>query len=432
MRARALAWGLNADKLSLKYRIEQVSIRDKAEYLKSITAPEEQPPALTPALRHGAPAPERTPGLSVLASTLSVETTKGTSMNSRYFQHQLDLKRKARAAALKRASDLGLQQAGKQDKATKKAASAGKASSLSVGKSRMRTAQRYEKEANTAAAGASTWTAKAAKLEKQIAVLTTKLAKAQQAEREADEAARRCEEDEARWLAAVQQRGIESRLSAAEGQVDIVLKELRAPKPEKLRILLLGASSAGDLRVGQEQERIRAAVERATHRDLVELGVHPAATADVFLNALTRFRPHVVHFSGHSSHDLISFERGEDGFHEGAIVSASAFASAIAAVDEKPLLVLLNSCHSAAQARKLVETVPFAIGMSDTIGDTDAITYAARFYAAVADGQSVQGAHLLSKAAIALNGLLDHELPTLAHPADIDPGAAKLVTPPPV
>ncbi|MFE9782227.1 hypothetical protein ACFYPA_29245 [Streptomyces sp. NPDC005775] len=48
----------------------------------------------------------------------------------------------------------------------------------------------------------------------------------------------------------------------------------------------------------------------------------------------------------------------------------------------------------------------------------------------MADGQSVQRAHLLSKAAIALNGLLDHELPTLAHPADIDPGAAKLVTPP--
>ncbi|CAL9326021.1 hypothetical protein [Streptomyces sp. SudanB182_2057] len=69
--------------------------------------------------------------------------------------------------------------------------------------------------------------------------------------------------------------------------------------------------------------------------------------------------------------------------------------------------------------------------MSDSIGDTDAITYAARFYASVADGQSVQGAHLLSKAAIALNGLLDHELPILAHPVDVDPGAAKLVPPPP-
>ncbi|WP_079035910.1 PIN domain-containing protein [Streptomyces luridiscabiei] len=48
MRARALAWGLNADKLPAKYRIEQVSTGDRAEYLQSITALEEQPPALTP------------------------------------------------------------------------------------------------------------------------------------------------------------------------------------------------------------------------------------------------------------------------------------------------------------------------------------------------------------------------------------------------
>ena len=60
-------------------------------------------------------------------------------------------------------------------------------------------------------------------------------------------------------------------------------------------------------------------------------------------------------------------------------------------MDDKPLLVLLNSCHSAAQTGKLVDTVPFAIGMSDTIGDIDAITYSARFYTAVGDGQSVQG-----------------------------------------
>ncbi|GAA5206173.1 hypothetical protein GCM10023323_16460 [Streptomyces thinghirensis] len=119
---------------------------------------------------------------------------------------------------------------------------------------------------------------------------------------------------------------------------------------------------AGDQRIGQEQQRIRAALQSATHRDLVELDVHPAATANVFLDALTRFRPRVVHFSGHSTQGLIAFEKGEDGFHEKAFVSAGAFARAITAVDDKPLLVLLNSCHSAAQTGKLVDTVPFAIG----------------------------------------------------------------------
>ncbi|WP_256338604.1 MULTISPECIES: hypothetical protein [unclassified Streptomyces] len=100
-------------------------------------------------------------------------------------------------------------------------------------------------------------------------------------------------------------------------------------------------------------------------------------------------------------------------------------------MDEKPLLVVLNSCHSAAQTEGLVETVPFAIGMTKSIGDVDAITYAARFYAAIAEGQSVQGAHLLGRVAVEMNGLPDHEVPTLTCAPDVAPSATLLVTPPP-
>ncbi|EDY48903.1 CHAT domain-containing protein [Streptomyces clavuligerus] len=204
----------------------------------------------------------------------------------------------------------------------------------------------------------------------------------------------------------------------------------RAPRPERLRVLLLAAAPEGDLRVGREQQRIRDAVRSATLRELVELEVHPAATVDGFLDALVRFRPQVVHFSGHSARDLIAFERDEDDFHEGAVVSAGAFADAVAAVDDRPLLVLLNSCRSAAQLEGLVGAVPFAVGMSDRMGDMAAIAYGARFYAAVAEGQSVRAAHLLGRAAVALNGLPDHDIPVLVCAADADPGATRLVTPP--
>ena len=206
----------------------------------------------------------------------------------------------------------------------------------------------------------------------------------------------------------------------------MVLRELRAPKPEKLRVLMLGASSEGDLRVGREQTRIRNVVERALHRDLVELDVRPAATAADLLDGIIRFRPHVVHFSGHSNQDLIVFEEDIDEHHQGVIVTARAFARAVAATDDPPLLILLNSCHSAAQIDDLVDTVPFAIGMSDEIGDTDAITYAAQFYAAVANGQSIAS----GQAAVELAGLPDHDLPTLAHAPDVDPRATILVEPP--
>src|SRR5699024_956973 len=146
--------------------------------------------------------------------------------------------------------------------------------------------------------------------------------------------------------ALAEKRALESRLARAEGAV-AALRELPAPRPEKLRVLMLGASSEGDLRVGREQKRIRAAVESALHRDQIELDVRPAATTADLLDGITKFRPHVVHFSGHSNEDLIVFEREQDEPHEGVIVTAKAFARAISATDDPPLLVLLNSCRSA-------------------------------------------------------------------------------------
>jgi hypothetical protein len=91
---------------------------------------------------------------------------------------------------------------------------------------------------------------------------------------------------------------------------------------------------------------------------------------------------------------------------------------------------LLNSCHSAAQIDQLVKTVtPFAIGMADSIGDGDAINYAAQFYAAIANGQSIASAHASGQAALELAGLDGADLPTLAWAPDVDPMATVLVRP---
>jgi CHAT domain-containing protein len=158
--------------------------------------------------------------------------------------------------------------------------------------------------------------------------------------------------------------------------------------------------------------------------------VRPAATTGDLLDGITKFRPHVIHFSGHSDHDLIVLERDEDEPHEGAIVTAEAFAAAVRATDDPPLLVVLNSCNSASQIDDLVsDAIPLAIGMSDEIDDGDAISYAAQFYAAVANGQSVMSAHLSGQAALQLAGLEGAELPTLAAAGDVDPARIVLVMP---
>lgn len=351
-------------------------------------------------------------------------------MGSQQYRGELERKRKQRVEAEKKAGEYRIKESQKRSEADKARREASKSSSASTQRTKLNRAAQRDKEAASAGSEANRWETKAAGLRKQEAELQTKLARAERTEAEAAERKRKRDQAMAERRVAAERALTSERLDHAELAVGETLRAFRAPKPEKLRVLLLGASSEGDLRVGREQKRIRAAVESALHRDLIELDVRPAATAADLLDGITKFRPHVVHFSGHSNETLVVFEKDEDQLHKGHVVTAQAFSGAISATDEPPLLVLLNACKSAAQIERLVaEVVPLAIGMADSIDDGDAINYAAQFYAAIANGQSVRSAHLSGQAALELAGLDGADLPTLAAATAVDPGSMILVKP---
>lgn len=351
-------------------------------------------------------------------------------MSASTYRGQLQRKRSQRLDAEKKAGEYRGKESKKRAEAAAARAAAGKSKSSSTIQSKLREADRKESEAAAAGKEAGRWQSRAAGYAKEEATLADKLARAEASEASAAERRRKLEQQRTDRQVHAERAVLERRLSATEAVVSRVARELPTPKAEKLRVLMLGASSEGDLRIGREQKRIRAAVESALHRELVELDVRPAATTADLLDGITKFRPHIVHFSGHSNEDLIVFEDETDAPHEGVIVSARAFAAAISATDDPPLLVLLNSCRSAGQIDALVaEIVPFAIGMSDEIEDGDAISYAAQFYAAVANGQSINSAHLSGQAALQLAGLDGAELPTLAWADGFDPSTTLLVHP---
>jgi hypothetical protein len=364
----------------------------------------------------------------VTAATIGGTTR--SKMSASQYRGQLHRKRQQRIEAEKRAAGYRGKETTKRSAAAKARAAAGKTKSSSTATTKAREAERAESDAAAAGKEAARWQEKVHRYGKEEAALQEKVAKAEKSE--ADEAERRRKREEmlAHRRLAADSASLERRVHQAESDVERAVRQLRSPKPEKLRVLLLGAGAEGDLRVGREQKRIRAAVESALHRDLIELDVRPAATTWDLLDGITRFRPHVVHFSGHSDHELILFEEERDEPHEGVVVTADAFTSAVKATDDPPLLVLLNSCNSASHIHKLVEeVVPFAIGMADEIDDGDAITYAAQFYASVANGQSIRSAHLAAQAALELAGLSGVDLPTLAWAADVDPVTTILVRP---
>lgn len=355
------------------------------------------------------------------------------AMSAIQYRRELERKRKQRIDAEKKAGE----RRNKESKCRADAATArqvgAKARSDSVARSKAREAERHEASAATAGREATRWYDKALKYSTEEAALIAKLARAEKTEGETLERKRKRGEQRTTRAVAAGISAMDSRIRRVESAVSQAggLKP-PPPRPEKLRILILGASPEGDLRIGREQKRIRTAVEASLHRDLIELDVRPAATTSDLLDGISKFRPHVVHFSGHSDEQLILFEEDVDDHHDGIDVTAAAFSRAIQATDNPPLLVVLNACNSAAQIDDLVaQVVPFAIGMSDTIDDGDAIVYASRFYASVANGQSIRSAHLLGKSALELAGLEGVDLPTLAWSGDVDPADAILVVPPP-
>ncbi len=215
-------------------------------------------------------------------------------------------------------------------------------------------------------------------------------------------------------------------VDGAERRLVEQIAALREPQRENLRILYATATPEGELRVSQEIRRIKAAVASSLHRDAVEIETAPDVTVDDLLNYLTTFRPHIVHFSGHANGDVLVFDEG--GIEGVACaISISGFMRAVSSPDKPPALVVLNACESATNLEHLLAGVPLAIGMAAPVGDADAITFATRFYRAVADGQSVQGALAIARAAMELNGMPDHELPTLVAAPGVDPSAVRLV-----
>jgi hypothetical protein len=220
-----------------------------------------------------------------------------------------------------------------------------------------------------------------------------------------------------------------AKIEEVEHRMTAQIDALREPKDENLRILYATASPDGDLRVAQEIRRVKNAVSSALHRDRVDIEIAPDITSDDLLNYLTSFEPHVIHFSGHANQDVLVFDDGstKGGKHR---ISIELFMRAVSAPDQKPTLVVLNACKSAANLQALLSSVPVAIGMSASVGDADAITFATRFYRSVADGQSIAASLAIARTDMEMNGLPDHDLPTLVAAPGLDPSDIRLVLTP--
>ncbi len=179
----------------------------------------------------------------------------------------------------------------------------------------------------------------------------------------------------------------------------------------KIKILFLAAdpSDSARLRLGQELRDIREKLQLSKQRDRFSLESRESVRSEDLTQAIFDVEPQIIHFSGHG------IDTGELCFEnnlgETQTVSTVALANLFRLVSNQVNCVILNACYSEIQAKAIAEHVEFVIGMSASIGDKAAITFAIGFYKALGAGRSIGEAYEFACAEIQLQDIPEHLIP---------------------
>lgn len=165
------------------------------------------------------------------------------------------------------------------------------------------------------------------------------------------------------------------------------------------------------LRLDEEVRTIDERLRASEHRDRFDLRSQWAVRYSDLSEGLLRYRPEIVHFSGHGDPSgLLLFE--SDAGHS-QTVSVDALAELFRLAGDEVRCVVFNACYSAEQASAVAETVDCVVGTTRAIEDRSALAFAAGFYRALGYGRDVQTAFEMGRNEISIAGLTDDDVPQL-------------------
>ena len=210
-------------------------------------------------------------------------------------------------------------------------------------------------------------------------------------------------------------------------------KEKRANKSARkgnssvIKILYLAANPiySTPLRLDKEIRSIDQVLRQAEFRNRFDIKQHWAVRATDLQGYLLRHKPSIVHFSGHGSESSEIILEDDSG--NMLPVSAHAMSKLFAAIKDNIKCVVLNACYSESQAQAIAEHIDCVIGMSKSIGDSAAISFAAGFYQALGYGRDIKTAFDLGCVQIDLENLGEQDAPKLLA-KNCDPKAIVLVS----
>jgi len=172
----------------------------------------------------------------------------------------------------------------------------------------------------------------------------------------------------------------------------------------KTKILFLAANAVdtGRLRLDVEIREIDQKLRSCPNANSIVLISQWAVRPRDIMEILMRYRPTVVHFSGHASNtsDIIF----EDDSGKSKPVEVATLISMLSVFKDSIRMVVLNACFSGVGSTGISKDIDYIVGTTAALGDKAAIKFAASFYQAIGFGYSVQTSFELAKAQITVEG----------------------------
>lgn len=179
------------------------------------------------------------------------------------------------------------------------------------------------------------------------------------------------------------------------------------------RILFIASNPTDTmrLRLDEEVRSIDKALRKSEFRSKFEIQQGWAVRITDIQNLFLRYRPNILHFSGHGSKsgEIII----EDYSGRSRSVSVRALNRLFSILKDNIQCVVLSACYSETQAQAIAEHIECVIGISKSIKDSTAIGFATAFYRALGYGKDVKTAFDLGCLEIDLRNLSEQDKPRL-------------------
>ena len=96
--------------------------------------------------------------------------------------------------------------------------------------------------------------------------------------------------------------------------------------------------------------------------------------------ALLRYKPDIVHFSGHGDEEGRLYVEDDDGY--GRPTNIEGIADLFRLHKATVRCVVVNACHSARLAQAISRHIEYAVGMNTSVGDGVSTSFSVAFYQA--------------------------------------------------